>query len=206
MTPLLRAGVVIPISPADEYRRRNYERVRAHLEELDWPIVGGVSLVDPFSPSQARNNGAAMLPASTVDVLYFNDADSVVELDQIRAAVALAAAAPGLVFAFEHYVRTNEDGRPTMYVPNSGSSGAVAISRACFDEVGGYDERFVGWGYEDLAFAFECSKRWPVRRVPGQLVHLWHPPAGVRTELQRDVAVTSEQQTNLALYESIIRG
>jgi predicted glycosyltransferase involved in capsule biosynthesis len=41
--------------------------------------------------------------------------------------------------------------------------------------VGGYDERFIGWGWEDLAFSCSlgalCGE---LTRTAGSLVHLYH--------------------------------
>ena len=51
------------------------------------------------------------------------------------------------------------------------SHGCVAIRRVCFLEVG-YDEAYEGWGPEDQDFNRRAP--WPVRRVTGELEHLWH--------------------------------
>jgi hypothetical protein len=50
----------------------------------------------------------------------------------------------------------------------------IAVPRAVWDQVGGFDERFIGWGFEDHAFrAVVCGLHgW--NRLPGDVYHLWH--------------------------------
>jgi hypothetical protein len=189
----------VPFFGGDPFRIGNLERVLDHLRVLFghddvWVETGE-------SQAQARNRART---AKEWDVLYFNDADSIVPLPQIEKACELAADRPGLVFAFSDYLREGPDGELVQHIAHSFSSGAVAISRECFENIGGYDERFVGWGYEDLEFAWRCQKRWPHRRVEGELRHLWHPPAGARNENARDLPITDEQVANLRLYEELV--
>lgn len=59
-------------------------------------------------------------------------------------------------------------------VQNLEGGGSVAITGRCFDDIGGMDESFVGWGGEDNEFwdrAIGC-RVWPYGSLP--LVHLWH--------------------------------
>jgi len=144
---------------------------------------------EPWSPGRARNFGAAHV---RYPVIVFNDADTICPAAQIREAVQLAGEAPGLVFAYDLYVRLNEwatqhvidEGREPDFakdllgrrriINNSGSMGCVAISRESFAKVGGFDEAYEGWGYEDIDFARRCAALWPLRRVSGPVYHLWH--------------------------------
>lgn len=55
-------------------------------------------------------------------------------------------------------------------------SGVVAIPRTLWDAVGGFDERVARWGAEDLCFWDACNALGGgFQRIPGDLVHLWHP-------------------------------
>lgn len=130
----------------------------------------------PWSPGRARNKGAADCKA---DVIVFNDADTIVPVEQIRQAAKAAQDAPGLVFAYDLYLRVAKDGTVAdgpyeQEIMGSGSMGCVAIRRDCFNAAGGFDEGYLGWGYEDLDFANRCDKLWPNRRIPGPAYHLWH--------------------------------
>ena len=158
------------------------------LPEMRWLLTGC------FGPgatniADARNSrGFARLPE---DVLVFNDADSLCQPEQIREAVRLAEEAPGLVFAFDVYSRLADvpiaTWKEAFEAPvewsmfNSLSSGCIAIRRECFEQVGGYDETWQ-YGFEDYDFAQRCAKLWPIRRVRGELVHLWHPRPAVEPE------------------------
>ncbi len=62
---------------------------------------------------------------------------------------------------------------------NAGSQGCSAVRRDLFLELGGLDERFSGWGYEDLEFNGRADEAGVTRRLPGELRHLWH---GARRE------------------------
>jgi GT2 family glycosyltransferase len=126
--------------------------------------------------SHARNLGAEITAhePDPATVLVFNDADSIIPHRQILEAVHQASVAPGLVYAYDLYLRLDEAGRVEQELFAPPSMGCAAISRDSFWEAGGFDQRFVGWGYEDVEFAQRCASRWPVRRVSGVLEHLWH--------------------------------
>jgi hypothetical protein len=138
--------------------------------------------------SKAKTVNRIMHPDySDVDVIVLNDADSLCPADQIREAIRLAFEQPGLVFAYTSYCRLDQrtteglshwsqafEAPVEREIEDSGSQGCAAISRRCFLELGGYDERYVGWGYEDLEFARRANLRWRNRRVEGDLTHLWH--------------------------------
>lgn len=58
------------------------------------------------------------------------------------------------------------------------------VTRDAFDSVGGFEEDFEGWGYEDVYFNFKMMKKYPIGEGiwgkwldHGDLFHLWHPPA-----------------------------
>lgn len=170
-----REVVIVPCYGDDPRRVANADRVLDHLRMAGFRTLIA-SPQNGASMAHARNLGAEISeheerPAS---VLVFNDADSIVPPRQILEAVHLAATAPGLVYAYDLYLRLDERGRIDQELFNPPSMGCVAISRDCFTEAGGFDQRFVGWGYEDVEFAQRCGRLWPLRRVPGVLEHLWH--------------------------------
>jgi hypothetical protein len=50
------------------------------------------------------------------------------------------------------------------------------MPREAFEAVGGMDERFRGWGGEDVSFMFALDTLWGKHKtLPGQVLHLWHP-------------------------------
>jgi len=126
------------------------------------------------SIARARNSIRIVEGVGPRTILVFNDADTVVPHEQIRKAVTLAREAPGLVYAYDLYLRLDRDGRIERELYSPPSMGCAAISRECFEQVGGFDESYSGWGYEDVDFARRCQELWPIRRVTGEARHLWH--------------------------------
>lgn len=206
----MSVGVVIPYGGRDRYRARSLNYVidyHRSSHRTPWIRVGRDSGAD-FNRSAAVNRAVAELPAS-VDLLIINDADSFVTPDQLREAVALAREAPGLVRAYTRYRRLSraaadrcrswqqillaDDSDIEWQQSPAYAHGVAAIQRACFEEAGGYDPKFTGWGYEDMAFELALDARWPDRRVPGDLHHHWHHAADDQSEAAR---------RNAALYHN----
>lgn len=166
-------------------RRENYKRIfMPYLSEISrlykWSVIQapGVSL------AQARNSAVR---DTYNKVLVFLDADTICPPEQIQTAAELASEKPGQVFAFDTYVRISQrstfelnrwqecadaNSERELYEPHS--NGCMAISRESFNELEGYDESFIGWGYEDCDFNTRAHKLWPGRRVSGEAYHLWH--------------------------------
>ena len=203
-------SVVIPYLWPDEDgpRAKNIATVFSHLRDAGFAPdtwVGNSS--DPWSPGRDRNRLAL---GKTDPIIVFNDADSICPIDQMYQAIRLATEAPGLVFAYDLYVRRTKDGRDGETFMGSPSMACVAISRACFEEVGGFDESYVGWGYEDLDFAMRCNALWPNRRVTGPVYHLWHgdrnaddsPADSVPSQVQANLERFHLRGDNLRVVET----
>lgn len=57
--------------------------------------------------------------------------------------------------------------------------GLNVLTRDFFEKVGGYDERFIGWGGEDDAFAHSLDTLAGEHvRLEGEIIHFWHPFVG----------------------------
>lgn len=156
------------------------------------PVVEGWHTADegPFNRSAAMNRAAADAGPWRVAVLI--DADVVpAHHDQVDQAVGWVRHTGEPVLAYDRRVHLNrattrsvlagraldaDTGRGARVLESSCSS-AVVVRRDLWDRVGGMDERFVGWGWEDVAFryALETMAGAPLRRVLGYLWHLWHP-------------------------------
>lgn len=161
-----------------------WEREQSHM-----PIIEGHHDDGLFNRSAAVNRAATL--AGDWDVAVIIDSDVICNPERVKAAVAIAHETGQMVLP--HDVRKDLNLRGTQQVMAGLArswepfvhkrypdmvSGVVVIPRRLWDEVGGFDESFVGWGYEDsaAAAAFQTFGEGIVR-MPGELWHLWHPTA-----------------------------
>ena len=193
----------------DDQRVRNFEWVqkywRAQLPGAQL-IVGEDPSRCPFSKSAAVNNGVAK---ATGDILVIVDADGYVSPDNILycADEIRDAQERGQRLWFvpyrQFYRLTQEateellesdpldplefpEPLPSMLAlgddPRIGHWYGAMIQicpRDAFDLVGGWDERFRGWGGEDAAAAHAMDTLYcPHKTLPSQVLHIWHPQIG----------------------------
>lgn len=115
---------------------------------------------DAFNRSLAKNNAARHSAVRDPDpdgVLVFADADTYVPwiqvalaVDAVRTKLAdIALAHDGTALYLSHGV-VRGMGEGGIVGPFPG--GVFAIRRSVFEAVGGWDEKFCGWGHEDLCF------------------------------------------------------
>ncbi len=182
-------SILIPHDPDGGQRDRivawTAERWRHFMPEAE-VLVGGVG---KLNRSANRNLLAAQ---AQTDLLAFIDADAATNIEAMRSAVELArTATPWVKFSGVHWV-TKEWANHLirrgphcklsvpahgLYTTSHTLCGLVFLMRrAVLESVSGWDERFVGWGEEDLAMtkALECLFG-PTVRVPHYVYHLWHP-------------------------------
>lgn len=177
--------VIIPYGGADIYRLDCLTTVLCFYADgfPDWPIRVAPGPL-PFNRARVVNEAVR---TSDAEIVVMNDADTLASAEQVREAVRLAEEAPGFVWAYTLYLRLgrtvteqSRDWRDALTAPadwgmvNAGSQGCSAVRRDWFLQLGGLDERFAGWGYEDLEFNARADATGTSRRVPGELRHLWH--------------------------------
>lgn len=187
----MRVVVLVP-RRADNARRDrlwSYVRSRWEGEHPEWEIWEGHHLVGQFNRSKAINTAAMM--AGEWDVAIVADSDSFVGRDQIDAAVATCTQTGQMTLAYDRFaylshamteqVLAGFDGNwwsgVEWYLPGSCSS-MVVVTRSVWEQAEGFDEGFVGWGGEDVAFSHKAQTfGGGLQRIPGEVWHLWHPPA-----------------------------
>lgn len=194
----MSVAVIIPHRPVDEHRAAAFETVTSWwaLACPEFRVVPVDDGGEPFSRAGSVNQG---VERSDAEVLIVADGDVLLSRDQALWAVALAVASPGLVQPFDEMRWYGPDATrllleepwrafdgtappaeqtffPSPTVPLLGACNV--LSRRTWDAVGGFDPRFRGWGCEDIAFAQVCAEVAPTRRVPGPLMHLYHPKTG----------------------------
>ena len=153
-----------------------------------------VGSCEPFARARALNGLIGNLPADTIIVQ--SDPDSFLPREATyREAIRLADSSPGLVVPFSRYRYLNQatTGKVLGWEWNNSSDGAIrrfdcdedgdggvgnvtVFSKETWVLAGGYDERFPLWGGDDGAFAVACNAMaGPTKRLPGSMIHLWHP-------------------------------
>jgi hypothetical protein len=196
----MRVSVLVPRRAGDPHRDHVWAWVRrwwqTNLPDLPAPTTGEHDDGGPFNRSAALN--AAAHAAGAWDVAVIADADSIVDPANIRAAIERADDSQRMVIAYEVFAHLNQLMTQRVRAGYSGPweygvdwtltgtfSSMIAVPRALWDQVGGFDVRFVGWGMEDVAFATAAKTLGDgLERLPGTLWHLWHEPAQRQADLE----------------------
>ncbi len=176
----------------------------------DWPVVEGHHDIGPFNRSAAVNRAAGA--AGDWDVAVIIDADVLCDPDRVRQGVEKAIATGRMILPFDVRKDLNQIGSQRVMAGERGSwaryirqtytdmcSGVVIVTRKLWDEVHGFDETFVGWGFEDNAFAAACETfaGAPLVKMPGELWHLYHATA---KEGKRGTATHQRNSARAARY------
>lgn len=198
----MRASVLIPFRARNEHEER-VSRYTLAVWTHDFPefdvITGSGPQVPgtPFNRSLARNFLAGM---STSEVLIFADADTLYfEPSQMLRAVKTAHL--GWFRTSDYYMFSEESTNAIV----DGGDPELAIEKILFDPpggiqvcaaehfhaIGGFDEGFNGWGYEDTAFIEAMTAVYGEGRFHGDVYHLWHPKN--RSERQAQPNIRSNQ-------------
>jgi hypothetical protein len=180
--------ICIPWRGGDPTREELWEKVRPWYESTGLPVFTGDSDPGkPFNRSGARN--AAARAAGDWDVAFFVDADTLLPLDQVHAAIARARAERQAVWAYDRLynfppleLAGAAAEEPGVLVTVHNSHPYFAIPRPIWDDIGGFDERFPGWGWEDTAFFAAVNVLHPMTTIHGRAVMLKHDRTGVLQE------------------------
>lgn len=186
-------SVLIPYRSDGGERDRIFDWIQSRYRQLlpEVEICIGEDDSDVFNRSKARNDAFAK---STKDYLLVADADTAVEPYAVGAALFLIMQQHrSWYIPYEWYYNINAEvseqilrGSPSQSIlihegqwdhKLDSTAGMLLMPRDAWETVDGYDERFVGWGYEDNAFQLALDTLWaPHRRVGfGQGLHLHHP-------------------------------
>ena len=203
----MTVAVLIPYRDSDPIRRRNYNWCEARWRAIlpGAQVIQGTSPTGPFNRSAAINSARKAITTET-DVLVVADADTHGDPAAIKYCIGQCSVndvAPWYLPYDRYYnltdtcsqnivaQRNNSDILESMFewehritsppVSPYGDpiSGILIMRREAFDLVGGFDEMYKGWGYEDRDMADRLDELWgPHHRVKSFVFHLWHPVAG----------------------------
>lgn len=179
--------VCVPYRPDLGHRDRVWAMCEARWRILlpGVEIVTGADESEPMNRSRWRNLAAV----GDWEFAVFADADIMVSMpEQITFAVEAASRTGFLTYAHEWRAQLSETGTTQVLLGTDPCraeieawdphtfSGCYVVPRGLWEQVGGFDERFVGWGWEDLAFMRACGAiGGGLGRAPGVIYHCWHP-------------------------------
>lgn len=154
----------------------------------------------PYNRSWGFNIGA-MLMASEGGVLCLMDADIMVPVDFLRTGLDAYRSGLKAFLPFEEMLYLDAASTERLFHAGEieGGGGGVCADRQgqCFTtsqggciwvdaglyrRVGGHDEGYRGWGYEDRDFIDRINQAAPVPRLPGRLLHLYHTPVSMQDQ------------------------
>jgi|GEM_PF-1583553 len=128
----------------------------------------------PWNKCRALNYGAKI---AKTPFIVTTDADMLYESNPFQ--YCLDNYQDKAMYHMETYwLPKNGDKRKSIYAGHGNSGGFQFIDRRAFDEIGGYDERMLYWGLEDLDFPDRLKKiGYTQLWLPDtfKLYHQWHP-------------------------------
>lgn len=200
--PRPSVSILVPWRTDHGQRERVWDRIRPLWQDSPFELCVGIPDEDgPFNCSQALNRAASV---ATGDVFVTMGADHWPDIDAVVKAVSLTSYATWTpVYGAVDYLSQADtdaviDGAdPRSFRPEKSDpccQGITAISRQSWQDIGGMDERYRGWGYEDTALLRELGRRYGYVTAPyTRVIGLWHD------ESHRDLSAANP---NRALFES----
>jgi hypothetical protein len=200
-----RVVFLVPRRADGGHRDRLWAWCRRRWESFmpDVPIYEGHHTVGPFNRSAAINTAARLADADgRWDVAVIIDGDVFLSIPNVRAAIASALEGK-VTWAHRRWRNIAERHLQRLMKPKTPAFGevpaddqdmdllvdvttplswscCVAVPRGTFDDMGGFDERFRGWGFEDGAWSALVRGLYPWDRVEGDIYHLDHPRSDER--------------------------
>lgn len=186
--------VIIPYCPDGGRRDINLSWVHRRISKLlpDAEVITPIQEQAPFSRSMTCNYGAKQ---ASGDVLLICDADMIFDLDLIENGLKIVHDAPWIAPMCQKWDLTWQASNKLLNMSSDvelksldmeiarkwgaercRGGAMLMITKDNYFKVGGFDERFNGWGFEDNAFFLMANA------ILGEFVetdnvayHLWHP-------------------------------
>jgi len=166
-----------------------------HLDSTDWPYaIKRLYVVNPgpFNKCWGFNVGVR---AAQSEVLFFCDADVLLDHSGLKSAASLCAMRALAVKPYDRLIDLNADDTEALLSGAAGDfdrsdasalrgererlcfcGGAFFMRRNLYHAMGGFDERYLGWGAEDDAMTLRMQRLTAdVAMMEGRAaIHLWH--------------------------------
>lgn len=183
------------------------DRMAAFERVMEWwrshglePVLMDSDPDKPFNLSQARNRGVR---AVDTDVVFIADADTIPNYRALRTAVHLSQY-ERVIYPFTEYryladsVDPLDDSIPLEDLPfereyKNSYGGLMVIRPELYWAIGGHDEKFERWGFEDTAFQLAADCFFQTERVPGTVYAFNHTA-------DRDLSTENPGRSRIGLY------
>ncbi len=83
---------------------------------------------------------------------------------------------------------------------NAFAGGLLVLTRAAFDKIGGWDERFIAWGHEDLAMSHLIFQTLKSKTFFLDFYHIDHPRTLADTTQHSGININEELQEEIATF------
>lgn len=178
-----------------------FKRVKAWYEDRGYNVITADSRKhDVFNVAASRNLAVSK---ALSDVVVVADADTIPDETALGTAVELVTNVPsgsGIVYPFDRYRYLTPE---SVDLPEAewvvdreyrqSVGGMIVSDRDTYWSLGGQDERFSRWGYEDNAFYLAAATLSNVVRIPGVVHAFGH-------EADRDLSVENPGKSRHQLY------
>jgi len=217
----VRAVFLVPRRADNGHRDALWTWARARWERYfpEIPVFEGHHTDGPFNRSRAINTAAEL--AGDWDLGIVIDADVFAKRSQLAAALETAVRTGRVTWAHRRWRGLHEDWTRRILADATDLGAEVdamdvdllvertnplswsccmVIPRPVFDDMGGFDERFRGWGFEDMAAQSLIVGLYGHERIEADIYHLWHPRSSERiTKGESRATATPEYVTNARL-------
>lgn len=197
----MKINILFPYRKNNDFRRqRNLDFTLGHYNKFvqeysDQIQLGEIVLADDdhslFNRGRALHN-AYLEQKELPDLMIFADADLIVPFNRLLHGCSLVYEEPSYVVPFSevHYLNDQAtevvmDGGDfqanypnTTYWKNKSTGGLNILTPEAYEKSGGFDPRFIDWGFEDAAFDAQMQTLvGPCKWVTGPAYHLYHHSA-----------------------------
>lgn len=197
---LEKVSIIIPFQTDNGPRAEAFKWIKQYYERImpEAELCLGIIDNDKINKSKAVNLAAKK---ATREIFVIADADIVYDPKLIVKAIEVLNESAWVVPFTEIYdiersgterlIQTeptwpfdvkSEECTKANWIYTGFAGKLIVIPKVNFEAVGGFDERFSGWGGEDDAFSLSvqtlCGK---LANVTGEIYHVWHPVSNYGT-------------------------
>lgn len=161
--------IIVPYKRDSSAREKNREMFESHWQDYNYKIV------EDYDERSIAYNKAAR--DSKADVIALGDIDALIFPDQILEAMRyFKFRGADLVYPFDHIINIYRDKKDPIRWPNYYTLGLFPMfKRESFLAMGGENENFVGYGWEDFERYFRALNHdYKIERVDGPAYHMDH--------------------------------